>query len=44
MSGASSGTNDPQQAAAACTGSGGVWFPDLQKTQASWSVGVLVKF
>jgi hypothetical protein len=29
---------------AACSGSGGVWFPDLQKTQASWSMGVLVKF
>lgn len=44
MSGASSGTNDLQQSSAACGGNGGVWFPDLQKTQASWSMGVLVKF
>jgi hypothetical protein len=42
-SGASSGTNDLQQANAAC-GLGGVWTPDLQKTQMSWSAGVLVKF
>jgi hypothetical protein len=44
MSGASSGTNDLQQASSACGGNSNVWFPDLQRTQASWSAGVLVKF
>jgi hypothetical protein len=44
MSGASAGTNDLQQANSACGGGNNVWFPDLQKTQASWSAGVLVKF
>jgi hypothetical protein len=44
MSGASAGTNNLQQAASACDGNGGVWFPDLQKVQMSWSTGVLVKF
>jgi hypothetical protein len=41
-SGATAGTNDPQQANANCGGN--VWFPDLQKTQTSWSAGILVKF
>jgi hypothetical protein len=44
-SGATAGTNDPQQALANCGGgAGGVWYPDLQKTQTSWSAGILVKF
>ena len=25
-------------------GPNSVWFPDLQKTQATWSAGILVKF
>jgi hypothetical protein len=43
-SGATAGTNDLQQATANCGGAGSVWFPDLQKTQTSWSAGILVKF
>jgi hypothetical protein len=43
-SGATAGTNNVQQAYTACGANGGVWFPDLQKTQASWSAGILVKF
>jgi Putative beta-barrel porin-2, OmpL-like. bbp2/Carboxypeptidase regulatory-like domain len=44
-SGATAGTNNLQQAYANCGGAAnGVWFPDLQKTQASWSAGILVKF
>ena len=42
--GGSAGTNDLQQANANCGGNGSVWFPDLQKTQMSWSAGILVKF
>jgi Putative beta-barrel porin-2, OmpL-like. bbp2/Carboxypeptidase regulatory-like domain len=43
-SGATAGTNSLQQANANCGGEGNVWFPDLQKTQMSWSAGILVKF
>ena len=44
-SGATAGTNNLQQAYANCGGAdNSVWFPDLQKTQASWSAGILVKF
>jgi hypothetical protein len=43
-SGATAGTNSLQQAQANCGGEGNVWFPDLQKTQMSWSAGILVKF
>jgi hypothetical protein len=43
-SGASAGTSDPNQAAATCAGSGGVWFPDLVKQEFKLSAGVLVKF
>ena len=43
-SGATAGTNNLQQAYANCGGEQSVWFPDLQKTQASWSAGILVKF
>jgi hypothetical protein len=42
-SGATAGTAILQQAQAAC-GSGGVWYPDLRKRQATLSAGVLVKF
>jgi hypothetical protein len=43
-SGSSAGTNDLLTAYANCGGAGNVWFPDLQKTQMSWSAGILVKF
>ena len=44
-SGATAGTNNLQQAYANCGGgTNDVWFPDLQKTQATWSAGILVKF
>jgi hypothetical protein len=43
-SGSTAGTNDLQQAYSNCGGNGSVWFPDLQKTQTSWSAGILVKF
>jgi Putative beta-barrel porin-2, OmpL-like. bbp2/Carboxypeptidase regulatory-like domain len=44
QSGATAGTSDPQQAAAACANNGGVWYPDLRKQETKLSVGVLVKF
>ncbi len=44
-SGATAGTNNLQQAEANCGGgANSLWYPDLQKTQASWSAGILVKF
>ena len=43
-SGASAGTADPTQAAAACGSSGGVWYPDLVKQEFKLSAGILVKF
>jgi hypothetical protein len=43
-SGATAGTNNLDQANAACSNAGGVWFPDLRKQEAKLSVGVLVKF
>ena len=42
-SGATAGTNILSQAQSAC-GSGGVWYPDLRKRQATLSAGILVKF
>ena len=42
--GGSAGTSNLQQAYSNCGGPNSVWFPDLQKTQASWSAGILVKF
>ena len=42
-SGASAGTSILQQAQQAC-GTGGVWYPDLRKRQATLSAGLLVKF
>jgi len=44
MSGATSGTSDLGTAQTACGALGGVWFPDLRKTQGSVSAGVMVKF
>jgi hypothetical protein len=44
MSGATAGTSDPTAAPAACASQGGVWQPDLRKTQAAVSAGVMVKF
>ncbi len=43
-SGATTGTADPTAAAAACSGAGGVWFPDLRRSETKASVGVMVKF
>jgi hypothetical protein len=47
MSGASAMTNALAAAETACgpgTGNGGVWFPDLRKSETKLSVGVMVKF
>jgi hypothetical protein len=49
-SGASSGVNGVTgggtvaQAQTACAGQGGVWFPDLRKSEAMLSFGILLKF
>jgi len=43
-SGAPSGTNDLTTALSNCGGPGSVWFPDLRHGQATFSVGVMVKF
>jgi hypothetical protein len=43
-SGASSGTNDLPTATSVCGGPGTVWFPDLRRSEAKLSVGVMVKF
>jgi len=43
-SGASAMTADPTAAASACSGAGGVWFPDLRRSETKLSVGVMVKF
>jgi hypothetical protein len=43
-SGSSANTADLQQAASACAGQGGVWYPDLRTRQLMLSAGVLVKF
>ena len=42
--GATAGTADLSAATTACSGAGGVWFPDLRRGQASLSAGILVKF
>ena len=44
MSGAPSGATDLPNATVDCAGAGGVWFPDLRKTQAVVSLGIMVKF
>jgi hypothetical protein len=42
--GATSGTGNLTAAQSACGGAGNVWFPDLVRSEAKLSVGVLVKF
>jgi hypothetical protein len=42
--GGSAGTSDLATAYANCGGPGSVWFPDLRRGQATFSVGVMVKF
>jgi Putative beta-barrel porin-2, OmpL-like. bbp2/Carboxypeptidase regulatory-like domain len=42
--GATSGTGNLTAAQTACGGAGNVWFPDLVRSEAKLSVGVLVKF
>ena len=44
MSGASAMTADPTAAAAACGGAGNIWYPDLRRSEAKFSLGVMVKF
>jgi hypothetical protein len=44
MSGAASGFSDLPDATSACSSQGGVWFPDLRRSEAKWSAGVMVKF
>jgi hypothetical protein len=44
MSGAASGFSDLPSATTACSSQGGVWFPDLRRSEAKLSVGVMVKF
>ena len=43
-SGAPSGATDLPTATANCGGPGSVWFPDLRRSQATFSLGVMVKF
>jgi hypothetical protein len=43
-SGASAGTSDLPTAYGNCGGPGSVWFPDLRRSQATLSLGVMVKF
>ncbi len=44
MTGASAGTNVLSAAQAACGGASQVWFPDLRRSEAKASAGVMVKF
>jgi hypothetical protein len=44
MSGAPSGATTLQAATTSCAGSGGVWFPDLRRSEMKVSVGLMVKF
>jgi len=44
MSGAASGASDLPTATSACASSGGVWFPDLRRSETKLSIGVMVKF
>jgi hypothetical protein len=43
-SGATAGTADLATAQAACGGAGNVWFPDLRRSEAKISLGLMVKF
>jgi hypothetical protein len=44
MSGATAGTNNLAAATTACGGAGNIWYPDLRRSEAKLSVGVMVKF
>jgi len=44
MSGAASGASDLPTATANCASAGGVWFPDLRRSETKFSIGVMVKF
>jgi hypothetical protein len=44
QSGATSGTSNLAAATTACGGAGSVWFPDLRRSEAKASVGLMVKF
>jgi hypothetical protein len=44
MSGAASGATDLPTATIDCKGQGGVWFPDLRRSEMKVSIGVMVKF
>ncbi len=44
MSGAASGASDLPTATTNCASAGGVWFPDLRRSEAKASIGVMVKF
>jgi hypothetical protein len=44
MSGAASGASDLPTATTNCAGAGGVWFPDLRRSETKVSLGVMVKF
>jgi Putative beta-barrel porin-2, OmpL-like. bbp2/Carboxypeptidase regulatory-like domain len=44
MNGATSGTGNLAAAQTACGGANNVWFPDLRRSEAKLSVGVMVKF
>jgi hypothetical protein len=44
MSGAASGATDLPTATTNCSTAGGVWFPDLRRSEMKLSLGVMVKF
>ena len=44
MSGAASGASDLPTATTNCASAGGVWFPDLRRSEMKTSVGIMVKF
>jgi len=44
MNGAPSGASDLPTATTNCSSVGGVWFPDLRRSEAKISLGVMVKF
>ncbi len=44
MNGAPSGATDLQTSTTNCATAGGVWFPDLRRSEMKTSIGVMVKF
>jgi hypothetical protein len=44
MSGAPSGASDLPTATTNCSSAGGVWFPDLRRSETKVSIGIMVKF